>query len=62
MLCISIAGRRHILLLVRFEEEKKLGDWKTTANMMRTAMIFLQDNVLLKRNLKSEDIKPRLLG
>lgn len=26
------------------------------------AMIFLQDNVLLKRDLKHEDIKPRLLG
>lgn len=25
-------------------------------------MIFLQDNVLLKRDLKHEDIKPRLLG
>ncbi len=26
------------------------------------AMIFLRDNVLLERDLKSEDIKPRLLG
>ena len=26
------------------------------------AMIFLQDNTLLKRNIKHEDIKPRLLG
>lgn len=26
------------------------------------AMIFLQDNAYLKRPLKSEDIKPRLLG
>jgi hypothetical protein len=25
-------------------------------------MIFLQDNVLLKRNLTHDDIKPRLLG
>jgi hypothetical protein len=26
------------------------------------AMIFLQDNVYLKRDLKPDDIKPRLLG
>ena len=26
------------------------------------AMIFVQDNVLLERDLVSEDIKPRLLG
>jgi xylulose-5-phosphate/fructose-6-phosphate phosphoketolase len=25
-------------------------------------MIFLKDNVLLERDLKFEDIKPRLLG
>jgi phosphoketolase len=25
-------------------------------------MIFLRDNVLLERELKSKDIKPRLLG
>ena len=26
------------------------------------AMIFLQDNILLERDLKFDDIKPRLLG
>jgi phosphoketolase len=35
--------------------------WVTSTNS-RTAMIFLNDNTLLKRELKFDDIKPRLLG
>lgn len=31
-------------------------------NTDQSAMIFLQDNVYLKRDLKHDDIKPRLLG
>ncbi len=33
-----------------------------TANYLTAAQIFLQDNFLLERPLKFEDIKPRLLG
>ena len=33
-----------------------------TANYISVAQIYLQDNFLLDRELKSEDIKPRLLG
>lgn len=36
--------------------------YRRAAAYIAAAMIFLQDNVLLKRQLKSEDIKPRLLG
>ena len=32
------------------------------ADYLAATQIYLQDNVLLKRNLKSADIKPRLLG
>jgi xylulose-5-phosphate/fructose-6-phosphate phosphoketolase len=33
------------------------------AELMRiAAMIFLKDNVLVERDLRAEDIKPRLLG
>jgi len=32
------------------------------ANYLSAVQIYLKDNVLLKRELKSEDIKPRLLG
>ncbi|KZF21682.1 D-xylulose 5-phosphate/D-fructose 6-phosphate phosphoketolase [Xylona heveae TC161] len=35
--------------------------WRA-ANYIAAAMIFLKDNVLLERDLKFEDIKPRLLG
>jgi phosphoketolase len=30
--------------------------------MRIAAMIFLKDNVLVERDLRAEDIKPRLLG
>ncbi|MCJ1446817.1 MAG: hypothetical protein MMC23_007324 [Stictis urceolatum] len=36
--------------------------FRQAANYMAAAMIFLQDNVFLERDLKFEDIKSRLLG
>lgn len=36
--------------------------WIEVDNWPWLAMIFLQDNTLLKRDIKHEDIKPRLLG
>ncbi|RDW86352.1 putative phosphoketolase [Aspergillus mulundensis] len=36
--------------------------YRRAAAYIAAAMIFLQDNVLLKRSLKKDDIKPRLLG
>ena len=36
--------------------------YRRAANYTAAAMIFLQDNVFLERDLKHEDIKPRLLG
>ena len=32
------------------------------ANYIAAAMIFLKDNILLERDLRPEDVKPRLLG
>ncbi|KIV93072.1 hypothetical protein PV10_04317 [Exophiala mesophila] len=39
-----------------------IAKYRRAANYIAAAMIFLQDNVLLKRDLKFSDIKPRLLG
>ncbi|KAL1965413.1 hypothetical protein VTN77DRAFT_5850 [Rasamsonia byssochlamydoides] len=36
--------------------------FRRAACYIAAAMIFLQDNVYLERELKPEDIKPRLLG
>ncbi|OJJ85644.1 putative phosphoketolase [Aspergillus glaucus CBS 516.65] len=36
--------------------------FRRAAAYIAAAMIFLQDNTLLKRDIKHEDIKPRLLG
>ncbi|KEF55153.1 uncharacterized protein A1O9_08807 [Exophiala aquamarina CBS 119918] len=36
--------------------------YRRVANYIAAAMIFLQDNVLLQRGLRFDDIKPRLLG
>uniref|UniRef100_A0A093VVR0 Putative phosphoketolase n=1 Tax=Talaromyces marneffei PM1 TaxID=1077442 RepID=A0A093VVR0_TALMA len=39
-----------------------LAKFRRAACYIAAAMIFLQDNVYLKREIKPEDIKPRLLG
>lgn len=56
-------------LLVKLEKPKldestnqALQKFRRAANYIAAAMIFLQDNALVKRDLKFEDIKPRLLG
>jgi xylulose-5-phosphate/fructose-6-phosphate phosphoketolase len=56
-------------LLVKLEKpnledatNKTLAKYRRAANYIAAAMIFLQDNVFLERDLKFEDIKPRLLG
>lgn len=56
-------------LLVRLEKPTLAEDttevmakYRRAANYIAAAMIFLQDNVLLQRDLTFDDIKPRLLG
>ncbi|KAK4939041.1 hypothetical protein LTR10_020615 [Elasticomyces elasticus] len=56
-------------LLVRLDKptlhddtNQVLAKYRRAANYIAAAMIFLQDNVLLERDLKFDDIKPRLLG
>nr|KAK5450141.1 hypothetical protein LTR18_000156 [Exophiala xenobiotica] len=44
------------------EANHAIAKYRRAANYIAVAMIFLQDNVLLERDLKFEDIKPRLLG
>jgi len=44
------------------EEKGAIQKFRRMANYIAAAMIFLRDNVLLERELKAEDIKPRLLG
>ena len=44
------------------EEKNAIQKFRRMANYIAAAMIFLKENVLLERNLKLEDIKPRLLG
>ncbi|KAL2423827.1 putative phosphoketolase [Exophiala dermatitidis] len=39
-----------------------MAKYRRAANYIAAAMIFLQDNVLLERDLTFDDIKPRLLG
>jgi xylulose-5-phosphate/fructose-6-phosphate phosphoketolase len=39
-----------------------LAKYRRAANYIAAAMIFLQDDVYVKRDIKFEDIKPRLLG
>ena len=41
---------------------KSLALFRRASNYIAAAMIFLSDNALLKRDLASKDIKPRLLG
>ncbi len=56
-------------LLVKLDKSKlsaettsALEKFRRAANYIAVAMIFLQDNVYLRRDLKFEDVKPRLLG
>ena len=44
------------------EKQNAIQKFRRMANYIAAAMIFLNDNVLLERNLRFEDIKPRLLG
>lgn len=44
------------------ETNQALQKYRRAANYIAAAMIFLQDNVYVKRDLKFDDIKPRLLG
>jgi xylulose-5-phosphate/fructose-6-phosphate phosphoketolase len=41
---------------------RSLKDFQSAACYIAASMIFLKDNVLLDRDLKLEDVKPRLLG
>ena len=43
-------------------EKNAIQKFRRMANYIAAAMIFLKDNVLLERDLRFEDIKPRLLG
>lgn len=44
------------------EDAKNIAMFRAASNYIAAAMIFLSDNVLLKRDLAFDDIKPRLLG
>ena len=44
------------------EELQAITKFRRVADYIAAAMIFLKDNVLLEREIKPEDIKPRLLG
>jgi xylulose-5-phosphate/fructose-6-phosphate phosphoketolase len=44
------------------ETSSALEKYRRAANYLAAAMIFLQDNVYMKRDLNFNDIKPRLLG
>lgn len=43
-------------------ELQAIAKFRRTADYIAAAMIFLKDNVLLEREIRPEDIKPRLLG
>ena len=43
-------------------ELQAITKFRRAADYIAAAMIFLKDNVLLEREIKAEDIKPRLLG
>ena len=45
-----------------YEKKNAIQKFRRMANYIAAAMIFLKDNVFLERNLRFEDIKPRLLG
>lgn len=44
------------------KEREALGQFRRAAAYLAASMIFLSDNVLVERDLKKEDIRPRLLG
>jgi len=44
------------------DELHAISAYRRAADYIAAAMIFLKDNVLLEREIKHEDIKPRLLG
>ena len=44
------------------EELRAIAKFRRMADYIAAAMIFLKDNVLLERDIRPEDIKPRLLG
>ena len=44
------------------EELQAITKFRRAADYIAAAMIFLKDNILLEREIKPEDIKPRLLG
>ncbi|RMZ91500.1 hypothetical protein DV736_g1277, partial [Chaetothyriales sp. CBS 134916] len=44
------------------ETNQALQKYRRAANYIAAAMIFLQDNAYVKRDIKFDDIKPRLLG
>jgi xylulose-5-phosphate/fructose-6-phosphate phosphoketolase len=43
------------------DDTNDVAKFRQAANYIAAAMIFLQDSVYLERDLKHEDIKPRLL-
>lgn len=44
------------------KEKNAIQKFRRMANYIAAAMIFLKDNVSIERDIKFEDIKPRLLG
>lgn len=44
------------------DELQAITKFRRAADYIAAAMIFLKDNVLLEREIKADDIKPRLLG
>lgn len=60
--CDALIKFRRAAAYIAAGREERLWYKRQTWLTESIAMIFLQDNVLLKRDLKHEDIKPRLLG
>ncbi len=44
------------------EELRKINAWWRAANYLSVGQIYLYNNPLLRKPLKTEDVKPRLLG
>jgi xylulose-5-phosphate/fructose-6-phosphate phosphoketolase len=47
---------------ISYTDLKAIREFRRTANYIAAAMIFLKSNILLKREITADDIKPRLLG